>query len=249
MKKVLLTITIGLTGLLAETAESIAQKSFQAVSGYHSSVAQTRMILKNAQGVVNTRKLLMKRFEKSNGDKSYIEFLFPSDIKGTKLLSYEQIATDDKQWLYLPELRRTKRISSRNKSGSFMASEFSYEDISTQNYKNYTYRGNAKKVKMQGKIYWEVERFPKDSNSGYSRQIAYVDPQTFLIKYGKYYDKQNRLLKTISFLKYNNIGGIYRVQHIEIKNVQNGKSSQLIWDQDQINMGLTENDFTKRVLK
>jgi outer membrane lipoprotein-sorting protein len=171
------------------------------------------------------------------------------DIKDTKLLSYEQIGKDDKQWLYLPALKRVKRISSRNKSGSFMASEFSYEDIASQNYKNYSYKGEAKQVSKHGKTYLQIVRVPKDRNSGYSKQIVYIDPKTYLAKIGEYYDKQGRLLKEVSFLTYKKIAGVYRIIKIEMKNVQNGKSTLLIWDEDKIKAGLKEDNFSKRVLK
>jgi len=248
MKLFIVFLTLSLTFSYAETTESVAKKAFEAVSGYGSSVTNARMILKNANGIENKRKLIMKRYEKSTGDKSFLEFLYPLDIKGTKLLSFEHIGKDDSQWLYLPELKRIKRISSRNKSGSFMASEFSYEDISTQNYLNYTYKGDAKKVKKNGKEYFQIERFPKDVNSGYSRQIALIDSKTYLIKFGDYYDKQNRLLKKVSFLKYRKIKNIYRVQTIEIVNVQNGKSTILTLDDEKIQVGLSEQDFSKKVL-
>ena len=248
MKSLILFLTLGLTLGYAETSESVAKKAFEAVSGYGSSIANARMILKNANGIENKRKLIMKRYEKPTGDKSFLEFLYPLDIKGTKLLSFEHIGKDDSQWLYLPELKRIKRISSRNKSGSFMASEFSYEDISTQNYLNYTYKGDAKKVNKNGKEYFQIERFPKDANSGYSKQIALIDTKTYLIQFGDYYDKQNRLLKKVSFLKYRKIKNIYRVQTIKIVNVQNGKSTVLTLDDEKIKMGLSEQDFSKKVL-
>jgi len=248
MKLFILFLTFGLTLSYAETSQSVAKKAFAVVSGYGSSIANARMILKNANGIENKRKLIMKRYEKPTGDKSFLEFLYPLDIKGTKLLSFEHIGKDDSQWLYLPELKRTKRISSRNKSGSFMASEFSYEDISTQNYLNYTYRGDAIKVKKDGKEYFQIERFPKDVNSGYSKQIAWIDTKTYLIKFGNYYDKKNRLLKKVSFLKYRKIKNVYRVQTIEIVNVQNGKSTVLTLDDEKIKMGLTEQDFSRKVL-
>jgi len=248
MKSLILFLTLGLTLGYAETSESVAKKAFEAVSGYGSSIANARMILKNANGIENKRKLIMKRYEKPTGDKSFLEFLYPLDIKGTKLLSFEHIGKDDSQWLYLPELKRIKRISSRNKSGSFMASEFSYEDIATQNYLNYTYKGDAKKVNKNGKEYLQIERFPKDANSGYSKQIALIDTKTYLIQFGDYYDKQNRLLKKVSFLKYRKIKNIYRVQTIKIVNVQNGKSTVLTLDDEKIKMGLSEQDFSKKVL-
>ena len=248
MKILTLLVTLGLGMAYAQSAQSVAKQSFEAVSGYQSSIAKARMILKNANGVQNKRQLIMKRYEKATGDKSFLEFLYPLDIKGTKLLSFERIAKDDRQWLYLPELKRTKRISSRNKSGSFMGSEFSYEDISTQNYLNYSYKGEAKEAQKNGKNYLQIERIPKDGNSGYSRQTAWIDPQTYLIAFGEYYDKENRLLKKVAFSKYRKIKGVYRVQTIEIQNVQNGKSTILTLDKEEIKVGLQEQDFSKKAL-
>ena len=80
-----------------------------------------------------------------------MEFVSPADVKGTKFLSYSHIKKDDDQWLYLPALKRVKRIASKNKSGSFMGSEFSYEDLSSFDADKYIYEGKAKVVKFKGK--------------------------------------------------------------------------------------------------
>ena len=249
MKKIILAIALFTVTLTAQSAQEVAKRAFEKMSGYQSSISETTMILKNAQGATNTRKMRIKKLEGKDGDKSLIVFLYPKDIQDTKLLSYEQIGKDDKQWLYLPALRRVKRISSRNKSGSFMASEFSYEDIASQNYRNYRYKGEAKTVRKGGKSYLRIERIPKDANSGYSRQIIYIDPKTYLAKEGEYYDKRGRLLKKVSFLRYKSIDGVSRIVRMEMKNVQNGKSTLLIWDKDRIKVGLSRADFSKRVLK
>jgi outer membrane lipoprotein-sorting protein len=248
MKKLILLTTLTVS-LFAISSEEVAKKSYDVISGYRSSLSKTTMILKNAQGVENVRKLEMKKIEGADGDKSLLNFLYPDDLKDTKLLSFEVIGGDDKQWLYLPSLKRIKRISSRNKSGSFMASEFSYEDISSQNYKNYSYSGEAEEVTREGEAYYQVTRIPIDANSGYSKQVVWVEKSTFLAKYGEYYDKQNRLLKKINFSEYRVIDGIQRIVKIEIENVQNGKSSSLIWDEDAINAGIKSNELSKRALK
>ena len=248
MKKI---VMISLCGaiLLAQSSLEVAKKSYDKISGYKSSISKTTMILKNAQGVENIRKLEIKKLENSHGDKSLLIFLYPNDLKGTKLLSYEVIGKDDKQWLYLPAIKRIKRISSRNKSGSFMASEFSYEDISSQNYKNYTYEGEAQSIEQNGVSYFKITRVPKDKHSGYSKQIIYIDKKDYLARFGEYFDKQNRLLKEISFSEYKLLDGVYRVNKIEITNVQNKKYSALIWESDEIKVGLRKKDFSKRVLK
>jgi outer membrane lipoprotein-sorting protein len=248
MKKIAVVVLLGIN-LYAQSSLDIAKKSYEAISGYTSSVAQTTMILKNAQGIENIRKLEIKKIESKEGDKSLINFLYPPDIKETKLLSFEQLGEDDKQWLYLPALKRVKRISSSNKSGSFMASEFSYEDIASQNYENYSYEDAVQNVMLQEQSCFKITRIPKEENSAYSKQILYIDTQTYLAKFGEYYDKQNKLLKEISFLQYKNIDGVYRVQKIEMKNVQTGKSSLLHFDEETINAGLNTDDISLRALK
>lgn len=248
MKTIFLFLGVAVA-LFAQTSLEVAKKSYERVSGYGSSISQTTMILKNAEGVENTRKMEIKKLEGEDGDKSLITFLYPRDIKDTKLLSFEKIGEDDEQWLYLPALKRVKRISSSNKSGSFMASEFSYEDISSQNYNNYTYECEAKKVTLEGVEQFKITRVPKDENSGYKKQIIYVDAQTYLAKSGEYYDKQGRLLKEVSFLEYEKLEGIYRVKRMQMRNVQTKKSSLLIWDKDSIKLSLSQKEFSKRALK
>jgi len=233
----------------AQSAEEIAKKAFLSISGYGGSEAVMTMILKNAKGVQNKRRLKVLRKEGNNGDKSYIEFLYPNDIKGTKLLSYEVIGSDDKQWLYLPALKRIKRISSRNKSGSFVASEFSYEDISSVNYKNYTYENEVKDITKNGKKYFQITRIPIDKHSGYSKQVIWVDRQKYLIRFGKYYDKHGKLLKKVSFKKYKKVESIWRIFEIDIQNVQNNKSSKLILEKEKIHQRITQENVSKRALK
>jgi len=248
MKNIILFLAVGVS-LFAQTGEEIAQKSYEKISGYESSISQTTMLLRNAQGDENVRKLLIKKREGNNGDKSLLIFLYPNDLKGTKLLSYEVIGGDDKQWLYLPALKRVKRISSRNKSGSFMASEFSYEDIASQNYKNYTYPEDAQIVQKENHNYFKLLRIPKDKHSGYSKQLLYIDTKEYLPRFGEYYDKQGKLLKKIYFRDYVLVDGVWRVHTIIIKNIQNKKSSTLIWDEDTIHAHLHKRAFAKRVLR
>ena len=248
MKKSIIFLCLSVA-LLAQSGEEVAKRAYENISGYQSSISKTTMVLKNTEGDENIRKLEMKKLEEENGDRSLLVFLYPNDLKDTKLLSYEVIGGDDKQWLYLPALKRVKRISSRNKSGSFMASEFSYEDISSQNYKNYSYPKDAKRVTKDGVKYFEVLRLPKDKHSGYSKQIIYIDTKENLARFGEYFDKQGRLLKKIAFENYVLLDGVYRVHKIVIKNIQNQKESTLTWDSDTIKARLSKKDFSKRVLR
>ena len=247
--KVLSSIILFSMSLYSLTCEDVAKKSFEKISNYKTSISTTTMILENAHGIKNTRRIEIKKLEGNDGDKSLLIFLYPNDLKGTKLLSFEVIGGDDKQWLYLPAIKRVKRISSRNKSGSFMSSEFSYEDISSQNYKNYSYIGDTEKVVMDGIAYFKIIRVPKDKHSGYSKQIIFIDTQEYLARFAEYYDKHKRLLKKVKFLNYVKIDNIYRVHKIVMENVQNKKTSTLVWDKDAIMVKLSKKEFSKRALR
>lgn len=249
MTKILLTTLLTATSLMALTNMEIAQKADKVTDGFESSIAQTEMILINASGQESVRELEMKTLEGENGDKTISTFLTPADVKGTKTLTHEHADRDDDQWLYLPALKRVKRIASSNKSGSFMGSEFSYEDIGNQNYNKFTYEGEAKEVELNGVKCYKGVRIPKDENSGYTKQISWVSMDNFLLQQVEYYDRKSELLKTATFSDYKKIDGVWRVGKIEMKNHQNDKSTLLVWKEDKIKVGLTEKEFNKRMLK
>ncbi len=249
MKKILLTTLITASGLLAMESIEVAKKADAKTSGFESSYVQMEMILINASGEQSIRDMDMKTLEGESGDKSISTFLSPANVKGTKTLTHEHLNRDDDQWLYLPALKRVKRIASSNKSGSFMGSEFSYEDIGNQNYQKFNYRGEAKEVMLDGVACYQSERVPNERNSGYTKEVIWVDKHNFLLQRIDYYDRKHELLKTAEFSGHRQIQGIWRVGRIEMKNHQNDKSTILTWKEDKIKVGLTSKEFNKRVLK
>ena len=130
------------------------------------------MILKNKQGQESTREIRSKTLEvDGDGDKSMTIFNKPNDVKGTALLSFTHKQGPDDQWLYLPALKRTKRIASDNKSGPFMGSEFAFEDIASQEVEKYTYKFLRDDSLGEMDVF-VFERYPVDKKSGYTRQIV-----------------------------------------------------------------------------
>ncbi|MEA2079232.1 MAG: outer membrane lipoprotein-sorting protein, partial [Pseudomonadota bacterium] len=128
----------------AETPEeqglAIAVEADKRDTGFADSRAAMEMILRNKQGDESKRQLRVRTLEiDGDGDKSMSIFDKPADIKGTAFLTFSHQVVPDDQWLYLPALRRVKRIASKNKSGPFMGSEFAYEDISSNEVEKYTY--------------------------------------------------------------------------------------------------------------
>ena len=131
-----------------------------------------------------------------------------------------------------------------------MGSEFAYEDIAKKSYKKFTFEeGTAKKANLDGLECFTGVRIPKDKNSGYSKQIGWVDSKDFLLRKVEYYDRKNELLKTAIYSDYKKINGIWSVGKITMKNHQNDKKTILIWSDIEIFIGLKDKDFTKKVLK
>jgi outer membrane lipoprotein-sorting protein len=235
--------------LFAMTNQEVANKCEAVMKGFQSSKSHMQMTLINANKQRRTRDMSMMTLEGSSGNKSLMTFLSPADVKGTKFLNHEHLNRDDDQWLYLPALKRVKRIASSSKSGSFMGSEFSYEDLSSFNPKKYIFKGDAKVATLHGKKVYVGARFPKSKNSGYTKEISYVDAKTFLIKKVDYYDRKHELLKTATFDTYKKISGKWRVTQMTMVNHQNHKKTVLTWKDEKIKVHLKAKDFNKRVLK
>ena len=248
MNKLLL-IIITVSQVFALTNLEVAQQSEKVLSGFEDSTSQMQMKLINARGQEKIRTMNMKVLEGEDEDKSLMEFLTPADVKGTKFLNYEHVDKDDDQWLYLPALKRVKRISSKNKSGAFMGSEFAYEDLSAFNVKKYHYEGEAKEVRLENKEMYQTSSAPVSKNSGYTKLISWIDKKTFLIQKIEYYDRKKELLKTAYFQEYKKYNGVYRMVKITMKNTQNDKTTILIWSDEKIKTGLNKKDFHKRYLK
>ena len=125
-----------------EKGYEIAARSDRSDNGFGSSEVSATMTLRNAAGQETTRELSFKTLERENegvGDKSLVIFETPRDVEGTALLSHAKILEPDDQWLYLPALKRVKRISSANKSGPFVGSEFAFEDFTSTELNKYSY--------------------------------------------------------------------------------------------------------------
>lgn len=236
--------------LFALTPLEIAQKAKEATDGYGSSQTTMQMILIDINKNRSVREIQSYSQEglSGKGDKSLIEFNKPLDVKGVKFLTHEKISSNNDQWLYLPALKRVKRINSSNKSGSFMGSEFSYEDISSREPTKYTYSKEAKEVNLEGKTVYMYERYPKDENSGYTKQILWVEKNHFLIVKIDFFDRKKELLKTGVYKWNEKTGTTYRAKEITMNNHQNKKGTILKYLDDKIHLNLDESLFTKRML-
>jgi hypothetical protein len=252
----LLTIVLALGSLIAhaETAEqkglAIAKEADRRDSGFVDQTADLTMELRNKQGDSSIRFLHIKTLEVNNdGDKSLSIFEKPADVKGTAFLTFSHALVPDEQWLYLPALKRIKRINSSNKSGPFMGSEFAYEDMASQEVAKYTYK-YLRDDTANGVDCFVVERFPTYKNSGYKRQLAWINKAEYRPEKIEFYDRKNDLLKTLTFSGYKQyLNKFWRADTMTMVNHQNGKSTILSWSHYAFKTGLSDRDFNKNALK
>lgn len=227
---------------------AIAARSDRSDRGFGSSEVGLQMILRNAAGQESKRTLKILTLEKpdeTEGDKSLVLFNTPRDIEGTALLSHARILDPDDQWLYLPALKRVKRISSSNKSGPFVGSEFAFEDFTAIELNKFDYRfiGTEPCADLQCDV---VERLPRYRNSGYLKQIAWVDRTDFQIRKVEFYDRRGDLLKVLELSDYRLYdNGVWRAHRLSMSNVQTNKRTELLYDSYLFKVDLTERDFLK----
>jgi hypothetical protein len=238
-------------GILEEKGLAIAREADRRDRGFGDNTAEMLMILKNKHGQESKRELRVRTLEvDGDGDKSLTIFDTPRDVSGTAFLTFTHKVGDDDQWLYLPALKRVKRISSRNKSGSFMGSEFAYEDISSQEVEKYTYKWIRDEA-YDGKECFVIERYPVDKkNSGYTRQVVWIDKAEYRECKIDYYDRKSSLLKTLTIKGYKQyLDRYWRADEMGMVNHQTGKSTRLVWSNYSFRTGLKDGDFNKNSLK
>lgn len=228
----------------------IAKESKARDLGWTDASAELEMTLKNKHGQSSTRKMRLKSIEQQNdGDKSLTVFDSPRDVKGTAFLSFSHPKANDEQWLYLPALKRVKRISSRNKSGSFMGSEFSFEDLTSFEVDKYNYE-LLKEEEFNGEKCWVIVQYPLDKYSGYKRRIVWIDQSEYRIRKTDFYDRKDSLLKTLVISNYiQHHDKYWRAQKLDMVNHQSGKSTILNYLDYKIKTGLDDKDFNKNALK
>ncbi|HHM06268.1 MAG TPA: outer membrane lipoprotein-sorting protein [Gammaproteobacteria bacterium] len=242
------------SNLPAQTAEerglAIALTADRRDTGFGDLTAELVMTLRNRRGGESIRRIRNRTLEViGDGDKTLVIFDEPADVKGTAFLSYTHALKPDDQWLYLPALKRVKRISSANKSGPFMGSEFAYEDIGSQEVEKYTYKYLRDEI-LDGQDCFVIERYPRYKHSGYTRQVVWYDQSHYRVLKIDFYDRKDKLLKTLTFKGYQQyLDHYWRADVMEMVNHQTGKSTTLAWQHYRFRTGLTERDFDRNSLK
>ncbi len=226
----------------------IGRKVDQAWSGYKSEEIDLDLELISASGETITRRMQGRMREDGADEQSLLTITWPADQKGTRVLTWNHRSKDDDQWLYLPSIQRVKRISARGQTGSFMGSEFSYEDLVNLWWlEKFEYK-YVRDQQVGSRDTWVVERTPRDRDSGYSNEMLWIDKEYLSALRIDFYDRKGALLKTASFKAFKKYGDRWRADRVEMVNRQTGKKSNVVWKTRTWGKSFSEDDFSPNAL-
>jgi hypothetical protein len=241
----------GVTLTPEQQGRTIFEEADKRNSGYGDLEVELQMILRTARGVATQRNLRIKQLEvPQDGDKMLVVFDTPADIRGTALLSHAHKFEDDDQWLFLPAIKRVKKIASRNKSGSFVGSEFSYEDLATPELEKYTYRYLRDDVVDDAPCF-VVERISIDEYSGYAKEHFWLDQDAYRVRRVDYFDHADRAVKLLVLSDYQLYAdSFWKAGRMVMQNLLNRKSTELVWQNYEFRVGLDAvRDFSVNSLR
>lgn len=227
MKRILLMMAemvLLATSAMAQTGREIAQMVKDRPDG---DTRQFEMVMKlvNKRGAVRERKLISYSIDVGEAGKDHKSIMFfqhPGDIKGTGFLTwdYDDPDKEDDKWLYLPAMKKTRRISgSSAKQDYFMGSDFTYDDIGSRNVDEDTHNLLGEEV-IDGQRCWKLEYTPKDKREIYSKRVAWIRQDCLMGIKVEYYDKMGKLHRTLELSDIVQVSGIWIAKKLHMTNVQ-----------------------------
>lgn len=239
------------SGSPEEQGKAVVEELGRRNAGYKDFIGDVEMDLEDATGTKAHRAFSVKILEKQpgsvDGDRSLIVFSSPADIKGTAVLSHPHVNAEDEQWLFLPASRRTKRVSSSNRSGAFVGSEFTFEDLTASDPRKFTWSVRGKEACGAAPCV-VLEAVPKDPSSAYSKRVLRIDGE-LRVQSVEFFDKKGTRLKTLTYGEYQQLdGGYWRAKSWTMKNAQSGKGTTLRFVAMKLKSALSSSDFTPEKL-
>ena len=212
--------------------------------------ADLTMTLINSRGDERVREI--KQFVKDFGDKEkkIMFFQSPADVRNTSFMnwSYDEEGKDDDQWIYLPALKKVKRISSDSKSDYFMGSDFTYDDLGDRHPSSDTHK-LLREETVDGEDCYVVESIPEEEDYMYSKTISWIVKDKWISRKKEFYDEDEDLLKILTVKKVEEIKGFWVITHSEMFNVQKEHTTKMLLENVKIDSGIPDNKFTERMMK
>jgi hypothetical protein len=244
------TPALAATPPLRDDGEQVAAAAHAQDRGYGDEIASGRMLLRDARGREAARAFELRVLEADDGgDRRRIVFAAPPDVRGTALLTFTHHTAEDEQWLYLPAVGRVKRITSSNRAGPFVGSEFAYEDLTAHQPWHFRHQFVERSACGDATCI-VVDRTPLDARSGYSRQRVWWHAERLSVERIEYFDRRGQLLKTLACSGYVRYADrFWRAGRMRMENVQTRRVTVLEWSDRRFGSGLTaDGDFSQASL-
>jgi hypothetical protein len=232
----------------ALTGKDIAQRVYDRDDG-EDFYSFGSMVLIDKRGKERRREMITHRKDFGELSKTLIRFTKPADIEGTGFLSWENEDRDDDQFIFLPELRRVRRVASRKKDGQFVNSDYTYEDMERRKVEkdDHCLLGEED---VNGWRCYVLESVPKKgSGSQYSKLKMYVIKDLYLAAKVEYYGKKLKLTKIFTAREIEKIDGIWTMLESEMVNLKREHRTILASHEVRYNRGISDDVFTKRYLE
>ena len=208
------------------------------------------MTLINSRGDQRVR--IIRQYLKDFGkeEKKIMFFMSPADVRNTSFMSwsYEEEGRDDDQWIYLPALKKVKRISSDSKSDYFMGSDFTYDDLGDRHPSADTHK-ILREEKIDGEDCYVVESIPKEEEYLYSRTVTWIIKDKWIGLKKEFYDEDEEHLKTLSVKKFEKIKDYWIITNSQMNNVQKDHTTDMLLEKLKVDIGIADNKFTERMMK
>jgi len=208
------------------------------------------MSLINSRGDERVREIKQYLIEFGDMEKKIMFFISPADVRNTSFMnwSYDEVGKDDDQWIYLPALKKVKRISSDSKSDYFMGSDFTYDDLGDRHPSQDTHK-LLREEEIDGETCYVVESIPKEEEYMYSKTITWIIKDKWIGKKKEFYDEDEDFLKTLTVNETKVIKDYIVITLSEMHNVQKDHRTIMKLDNVIIDSGVSENKFTERMMK
>lgn len=247
---VLLSSVFG-TQVFAKDGRALIQQQYDLSRGYLDEKTMGKMVIVSKSGSETVREFsyLIKEQQGNVGSKGLIKIESPADLKGVGLLSHENPNGEDDQWLYLPALKKTKRIAGAGKKGRFIGSDFSYEDLSPKDIEDFTYQFLREEPCDDG-LCDVVQATSKDPKSSYSKTISWVRQDNHQTIKMQLFDEKGAHVKTMLFQKLTQFKDkFWRPYLVTMKNIEKNRETRLEFSAIELQTGLGDAAFSKSALE
>jgi len=246
---IILALTINVFAQETLSGLEIIQKVYNRSTG-NDQEGELTMTLINSRGDQRVREI--KQFVKDFGEeeKKIMFFISPADVRNTSFMnwSYDEAERDDDQWIYLPALKKVKRISSDSKSDSFMGSDFTYDDLGDRHPSADEHK-LLREEKLNGDDCYVVESIPKEEEYMYSRTVTWIIKDKWIGLKKEFYDEDEDFLKTLTVKEYDKIKDYWIILHSQMHNIQKDHTTDMLLEKLKVDIGVSDSKFTERIMR